>query len=186
MRKTSLNPIWDSLSKSFREELILLFITEVKLSSDGFKWPVYLDTGIPEGVVLGMTEQSPSSPLLINNRGVGNTECWMAQKWFSLHFGVNLCDPIWTWVCNVVVNVKPSSEVIASRNESPSLPGAIPAYTRLEAALALVDSNISLKASLEQESWNLIYKDFLTKCKNNLNGVWWLHHKTLNKVGVSD
>lgn len=45
-----------------------------------------------------------------------------------------------------------SNLIVTSRNESPSLPGVTPVYTILEAALALVDSNISLKTSLEHES----------------------------------
>lgn len=47
-----------------------------------------------------------------------------------------------------MVNAKPSSKAVASRDESPSLSVVIPAYSMLETALALVDSNISL----EQES----------------------------------
>lgn len=54
-------------------------------------------------------------------------------------------------MCNVVVNAKPSSEVMALRDESPSLPVVSPAYSMLETAFSLVDSDISLKTSLEQE-----------------------------------
>ena len=55
-------------------------------------------------------------------------------------------------MCNIVVNAKPSSEVTASRNESTSLPVVIQAYSMMEIALALVDYNISLEISLEQEN----------------------------------
>lgn len=51
-------------------------------------------------------------------------------------------------MCNEVVDAKPSSEVMALRDESPSFPVVIPAHSMLETALALL---ISLKTSLEQE-----------------------------------
>lgn len=55
-------------------------------------------------------------------------------------------------MCNTVVNARPRIEVTASRDESASLPVLIPAYSVLQTALALIDSNISLEISLEQES----------------------------------
>lgn len=54
-------------------------------------------------------------------------------------------------MCNVVFNAKPSSEVMALRDESLSLPVVIPAYSMVETAFSLVDSDVSLKTSLEQE-----------------------------------
>lgn len=71
-------------------------------------------------------------------------------------------------MCNEVVDAKPSSEVMASRDELPSFPVVIPAHSMLETALALL---ISLKTSLEQESWKLMYKYFLAKYRNNLNSL---------------
>ena len=65
---------------------------------------------------------------------------------------MNFYDHISVWMCNIVVNAKPSSEVTASRNESTSLPVVIQAYSMMEIALALVDYNISLEISLEQEN----------------------------------
>lgn len=54
-------------------------------------------------------------------------------------------------MCNVVVNAKPSSEVMALRDESPSLPVVIPAYSMLETAFSFVDSDVSLKTSLDRK-----------------------------------
>lgn len=65
---------------------------------------------------------------------------------------MNFYDHISVWMCNIVGNAKPSSEVTASRNESTSLPVVIPAYSMMEIALVFIDSNISLEISLEQKN----------------------------------
>lgn len=106
-------------------------------------------------IALGVTKQSPLSPLFDRQQRCGQYRMTDSLEIIYSWFWVSLYGHIWTWMCNVVVNAKPSSEVMALRDESPSLPVVIPAYSMLETAFSFVDSDVSLKTSLDRKvkSW---------------------------------